>query len=330
MNVLRVDVDFVLKNNIIAWSDQKTDFAMEDKTLFHLGIRKNKCELSICGGSEEKVKEILYATWELLAWYDGYFYTPISYKIDGVEQKVVELSTINYYITDKKWVSSAQLLGRNKRGISEKTLNSYLNIRYKGRKEKSMNRSMFSSYFYLMSEAYASLNIEHRLVLLMHICDGFALEFLNGDKKNNSGNINKVLQKLDCKKYKHGAEMLGISQSKAVNALGYTRNELTHYVYFADSLGSFMENADTDTDEMVNLYAFYVLEAALRVAVIETLGETVENQVKEYILDDNLDWIRLEKCLDEKCVLPVNILRQTLQKYQIQYEKNQESRKDAI
>lgn len=91
-----------------------------------------------------------------------------------------------------------------------------------------------------------------------------------------------------------------------------------------------MENADIDTDEMVNLYAFYVLEAALRVAVIETLGETVENQVKEYILDDNLDWIRLEKCLDEKCVLPVNILRQTLQKYQIKYEKNQESRKDAI
>ena len=115
-----------------------------------------------------------------------------------------------------------------------------------------------------------------------------------------------------------------------LSGLGYTRDELTHYVYYADSLGSFMENADTDTDEMVNLYAFYVLEAALRVAVIETLGETVENKVKEYILDDNLDWIRLEKCLDEKCVLPVNILRQTLQKYRMQYEKNQESRKDAI
>ena len=53
------------------------------------------------GGSEERIKELLYATWELLAWYDGYFYTPISYKIDGIEQEVAELSTVNYYITDK-------------------------------------------------------------------------------------------------------------------------------------------------------------------------------------------------------------------------------------
>lgn len=327
---LRIDVDFILKNNIIAWSDQKMDFIMEDKTLFHLGIKKNKCELCICGGSEERVKELLYATWELLVWYDGYFYTPISYKVDGVEHELTELININYYITDKKWASSAQLLGRNKRGISAKTLDYYLNIRYKGRKEKSMNMSMFSSYFYLMSESYANLNIEHRLVLLMHICDGFALEFLNGNKKNNAGNINKVLQKLDCKKYKQGAKMLGISPSKAVDALGYTRNELTHYVYYADSLGSFMENPNTDTDAMVNLYAFYVLEAALRVAVIETVGETVEDDVKEYILDENLDWIRLEKCLDEECVLPVNIMRQMLQKYQMQYEKEHQSRKDAV
>jgi len=72
-------------------------------------------------------------------------------------------------------VLSAQLSGRNKRGISEKTLDFYLSIRYKGRKEKSMNRSMFSSYFYLMSGTYASLNIEHRPVLLIHVCDGFAL-----------------------------------------------------------------------------------------------------------------------------------------------------------
>lgn len=321
---MKIIVDFILKKNIIKWSDQETDFIMSDKTIFYLGIKRNKCELSICGESDERVKELVYATWELLAWYDGYFYTPISYKIDGIEHNTDELISVDYYVTDKKWISSAPLLGRNRRGISEKTLNFYSNIRYKGRREKSMNESMFSSYFYLISKGYANLNIEHRLVLLMHICDGFVLEFLNGNKDNNGGNINKILHKLDCRKYKQGAGMLGVNPSKAMKALGYTRDELTHYEYKPDSLGSFMENPNTTTDEIVNIYAFYVFMLALRIAVLETIGESIEDKVKEYILNGKLGWIKLEKCLDGKEALSKNDMKQMLQNCQTKNEIDEE------
>src|SRR5699024_200575 len=113
----------------------------------------------------------------------------------------------------------------------------------KGRKEKSLNKTMFASYFYLHSKDYSKVNIEHRLVLLMHICDGFAINFLNGNNKNNSGNIIKVLECVDIggrkdKKYKAGADMLGIPSDKAREALQGTRTELTHYIYEKSSLGS--------------------------------------------------------------------------------------------
>ena len=174
----------------------------------------------------------------------------------------------------------------------------------------------FSSYFYLLSESYSNMNLEHRLVLLMHICDGFAIQYCNGSNSNNSGNVNIILRKIDAKKVKKGASLLGVSSSKAIEALGDTRNELTHYIYKQGSLGSFISNPDTETDNMVNLYAFYVLEVALRIAVLETIGVNVTDEIKNYVMDEYLDWIKLEKHLDEDCVLPMNVFCQMVEKLQ--------------
>jgi len=93
---------------------------------------------------------------------------------------------------------------------------------------------------------------------------------------------------------------------------------LTHYIYKSGSLGSFINNPDTETDNMVNLYAFYVLEIALRIAVLEVIGVTVSDDVKNYVMDEHLDWIKLEKHLDEDCVLPMNVFRQMMEKLQNQ------------
>lgn len=214
------------------------------------------------------------------------------------------------------------LLCRNQRQINEEIVEKYRNIRHLDRKDKSMNASMFSSFFYLISESYSSINLEHRLVLLMHICDGFAIKYCNGSSSNNSGNINIILRKIDAKKYKHGAALLGISSSRAIEALGDTRNELTHYIYKSGSLGSYINNPDTETDNMVNLYAFYILEIALRIAVLEVIGVNVSDDVKNYVMDEHLDWIKLEKHLDEDCVLPMNIFRQMIEKLQNQEQNS--------
>ena len=309
-------VVFEIKNSIRSWSDQEISFSSKNMRNVSIIIKDIKCELAVDGNSEDDNLQYIILIWELLVWEDGYFYKPISYTVDGVEKTIDSLVTINCRTTD------AILLCRNQRQINEEIVEKYRNIRHLDRKDKSMNASMFSSFFYLISESYSSINLEHRLVLLMHICDGFAIKYCNGSSSNNSGNINIILRKIDAKKYKHGATLLGISSSRAIEALGDTRNELTHYIYKSGSLGSYINNPDTETDNMVNLYAFYILEIALRIAVLEVIGVNVSDDVKNYVMDEHLDWIKLEKHLDEDCVLPMNIFRQMIEKLQNQEQNS--------
>lgn len=309
---------FQIKSSIRSWSDQEISFCTKEQVNISISIKDIKCKMSITGKNEDENLQYIILIWELLVWEDGYFYKPINYSVDGIEKSIDALITINCRITDEKWILSSILLCRNQRQINEEILEKYKSIRYLDRKNQSMNASMFSSFFYLISESYSNVNLEHRLVLLMHICDGFAIKYYNGSNSNNSGNIKIILRKIDTKKYKHGAHLLGVSSSRAIDALGDTRNELTHYIYKSGSLGSFINNPDTETDNMVNLYAFYVLEIALRIAVLEVIGVNASDDVKNYVMDEHLDWIKLEKHLDEDCVLPMNAFRQMIEKLQNQ------------
>ena len=189
-------VVFEIKNSIRSWSDQEISFSSKNMRNVSIIIKDIKCELAVDGNSEDDNLQYIILIWELLVWEDGYFYKPISYTVDGVEKTIDSLVTINCRTTDAKWVSSAILLCRNQRQINEEIVEKYRNIRYLDRKDKSMNASMFSSFFYLISESYSSINLEHRLVLLMHICDGFAIKYCNGSSSNNSGNINIILRKI--------------------------------------------------------------------------------------------------------------------------------------
>ena len=44
--------------------------------------------------------------------------------------------------------------------------------------------------------------------------------------------------------------------------------------------------------------------------MLEVIGVNVSDDVKNYVMDEHLDWIKLEKHLDEDCVLPMNVFRQ--------------------
>ena len=215
---MKIEVKFKVKSHPLALSDQTIDFVMKNSTKVYLKIERESCFLTLEG--KDGLKEIFYAIWELLAWNDGYFYEPVEYIVDGCKEDEEEFITRSYCVTDEKWKISALLIGRANRDISEDTITRYMEIRNKGRKEQSMNKSMFSSYFCLISKAYANVNLEHRLVLLMHICDGFAIQFLKGTSQNNIGNINTVLNQLDIKKkYKEVKAILEDMQSSMSNDL---------------------------------------------------------------------------------------------------------------
>lgn len=315
---MKIEAKFQLKCNDMSWSNQEYQTEMSDGAKIFIIIDKTECKLEIIHNDIDKAKELLFAIWELLAWYDGYFYKLVEYVVDGEDNKVDTLFDLDMYSSDFKLILSSILIGRNKRCFSEDIILNYSRISKADRKNKSMNREMFNSYFHLKSAAYKDINIEHKLVLLMHVCDGFAIQFLKGNTKNNSGNIGIIVKQLNVRKYKHGVQMLGISSNKALNALGYTRNELSHFVYSKDSLGSNINNPNYTTDAMVHLYVFCVLDIALRVSLLQTIGFRVNDEIKEYLLDVILDWIRLEKHINEDCVIPINNIMKLLKKMQNQ------------
>ena len=313
---MRLNASYELKAYRSTWSDQSADIKTKDGVDIHIIIAERECDIEIMASDSAVAKEYLYLIWELLAIYDGYFYKPLSLFVDDVEQSIETLYRVSFYITDTKWVQSAQLLGRNNRGLTADILETYRCLRNKDRKSQSMEKTMINSYFYLLSDAYKNIGIEHRLVLMMHLCDGIAIAHHNGSTKNDSGNINKIVNLLCTKKYKEGAALLDIDSNKAMDALGNTRNQLTHYNCDPQkrSLGDYISDPDKETDSTVNLYVFYVLEVAFRVALLSAIGYTVTDDVKEYVMDENLDWIKLVKGLDEKCAIPINQLKQAVMK----------------
>ena len=51
---------------------------------------------------------------------------------------------------------------------------------------------------------------------------------------------------------------------------------------------------------------------ALRTAILETIGFQVTKEVKDYLLDENLNWIRIQKDIDEDCQISQNRIKQIL------------------
>lgn len=313
---MKVNAEFEIKQYNPRWSNQECNTVMPDGAKFTFCCKGKVCLIQIDSTTEDRAMQLLYAIFELLCLYDGYFYKPIRFFIDEQEKSVQERFKLNKYTTANKWISGATLLGRNERDLSSIIIQKYIELFSQDRKEKSMNRSMISSYYYLKSDAYSNINIEHLLALLMCVCDGASIQFLEGNIKNNTGNIEKLIGSLDRQKFKHGAEMLDIPTSKAVKAVGNTRNELIHFSYKENSLGSYISNPDFQTDEAANLYVFYILDVALRIALLETVGYQVKDDVRTYAIDEVLDWIKLVKQIEEDCAIPVNQLRQILQKLQ--------------
>ena len=129
---MKTEVKFIIKSHPTAWSDQEIGFDMADGTNVALSIYRENCNLTLKGNTD--LTEYFYAIWELLAWNDGYFYTPIEYRINDHEHDVNELIRMPYYITDEKWKSSALLIGRNNRAISGQCYSEIYGTTEKGKK----------------------------------------------------------------------------------------------------------------------------------------------------------------------------------------------------
>lgn len=140
-------VVFSIKTSIRNWSDQIISYSTKDHKNISIVINNKKCELTIQGNDEYDNLQYIILIWEILVWQDGYFYAPTNYSVNGIERPIENLVSNNSRITDSKWISDSLLLCRNHRQIDEEIVEKYRTIRCLDRKDKSMNASMFSSFF---------------------------------------------------------------------------------------------------------------------------------------------------------------------------------------
>ena len=94
---MKWQVDMKVKDYIRNWSDQEIHTEYKGVTA-NIKIKDNNCKLELEG--EENVKIVFQLLWELLFLYDGYFYEPISYEIDGVKWNVKSL--LHYHFINRQ------------------------------------------------------------------------------------------------------------------------------------------------------------------------------------------------------------------------------------
>lgn len=266
------------------------------------------------GGNTENVIDVFRNIWELAFLYDGYFYTPCKYIVDGVEENVEKLYFLSFYNTGKIWRNCASTLVGTDKDFSEERITIYSEFRNRERASGEMLKTLINSYFYIHSEAYEKINVNHRLSLLLNICDGFVIN-TSGANNNVKANIAKVIgTTLDSNTVKYGALLLGIPSQKMYDALMLERHEIDHYTMKAGSLTDYEVNSKAVTKDYINWYFTYVVELALRIAFLKQIGCECKDELVERALDDINDWLILECDLPEKCKNPSNQMKQDFKK----------------
>ena len=177
-----------------------------------------------------------------------------------------------------------------------------------------MLKTLINSFFYIHSEAYEGINVNHKLSLLLNICDGFVIN-TSGPNNNVKANIAKVIgTALDSKTVKYGAELLGIPSKKLYDALMLERHEIDHYIMKEGSLTDYEVKSVSATKDYINWYFIYIVELALRIAFLKEIGCECKDELVEYALNDINDWLILECDLQEKCKNPINQMKQDFKK----------------
>lgn len=305
-------VQFEIKEYRDSWRDQNISFRARESDVLVI-ICGTKCDLKISGNKSDEIEEMFYAIWELLFLYDGYFYIPKVYEVDDIVHEINSLYRVNMYKTAKAWIVAATPLAKSNRILDEELLNNYIKFRNQDRMQGKMTDSLLNAYFYLQSDAYREINIEHRLSLMLNICDGYYLNEI-GKSSGAGGHVVALINNIGLAKVQYGIELMGISKKKLTNLIGGVRDEIDHYIVMKDSAGSQILNSQSEVIKSLNLYLFYVTELAFRATVLEKVGGFIDQTAKERAVDSINDWLILSNKLDQKCKLPENVLAQDIQK----------------
>jgi hypothetical protein len=306
------EICFAVKDYARSWSDQEIVTRYKGVTA-QIVIKNLECKMRLAG--EENVEEVFYLLWELLFLYDGYFYEPQNFLVDGIEKSTDDLIRVEFYNTASTWYSS-ELLGRGKRDLSETVIEQYNLFRNAGMSEQKMTKSMVNAFYYLHSEAYKGINSNHRLSLLLNIGDGFVINTFK-DTNNVKASYDRLFKNtIDTEKMKHGISLLGISADQFKYNLAEERNMFDHYKYLNDSIAAYINNSNEKKSNYINWFFIYTMDLIIRINFLRQAGVTIENENVNYAFAAIVDWFVYENDLEEDCITPNYQMKQIMKRMQ--------------
>lgn len=286
-----------VKDYVRSWSNQ----AIHTEYLgvqADIRIKDTNCEIILEGDGD--IKKVFRLIWELLFLYDGYFYEPISYEIDGTPRNYNELISVDFYKTDKKWYCS-ELLGRATRNLSPEVLEAYDKFRNTDMSTKKMTKSVVNAFYYLNSENYGKINVNHRLSLLLNIADGFVINTFR-ETNNVKASLDRFFQKtLDSQKLQQAISLLSINGTQYKALLAGERHAFDHYIYSENSISAFVYDSEEEIANYATWFFVYVLELVIRINFLKESGVLLDQDIIDYALDVIADWIIYENDLELDC-----------------------------
>ena len=182
-------------------------------------------------------------------------------------------------------------LGQENRKIDEDIIVEYMNFRRQGRQQGKMIASLVNAYFYLLSVAYKEINIEHKLSLMLNICDGYFLNEIS-KSKGTGGHIVNLIGNIGREKVQYGLELMGIPKGKITELFGGVRDEIDHYNIKQFSAGSYIPNLAEAAGRNLNLYLLYIAELSVRVTLLERIHGSINPKAKERAVDSINNWLK--------------------------------------
>lgn len=142
---MKISIEFKTKHNSSDKITQSQNIIFQNVTgKVEQGINKFAVLLE---GEQEEIINVFRNIWELAFLYDGYFYAPYQYTVDGIDENVEELYFLSYYRTANIWRNSASTLVGADKDFSEERIAQYSEFRNQGRTSGKMLKSLINSFF---------------------------------------------------------------------------------------------------------------------------------------------------------------------------------------
>lgn len=267
--------------------------------------KDNVVTFHITGKDEFHRQLIILNLWEICALYDGYFYKVESYFSGKDQQGTNSLYKLNFYHTTYKPFLETFPLGGPTKNITDEILNKYYLFRNDGNMPDSYKEQtrigIVNTFYYLNSTSYENVLIDHRLSMMLNICDGLIIDENFGKAKDISKNLKAFVDKADLTDIlREGCKILGVSSQKSKIILRDIRNSLDHYMYKSASASAIISEGKADN----SLYEFivYLINLSIRIYLLNRVGGSINQEAKEAASKQLIEFAhkRTEKKVEQK------------------------------